>query len=791
MNEMLEPQYEDSESGEAGIPALDVLKEIIGSDNPIIESLEEMQEQREKAEERRRQIYDSVTREIISLRDEAVKARQESGIEKEWNDAEDAYQGIDDANRAEMDVARTRKPVSDTGGSNRERPTTKSTVLPNITRGYVNAASARTADMLMPTDDRAFAVKPTPMPELMAEMDNEEEIILPNGEPAQKSTIVKMMMEEAENRAKKAQDQIDDWLVECNYSGEIRKVIDDCARLGTGIIKGPYPVKRRKVKWESLGNGMTVLAMSDDIKPASKRINPWYMYPDPACGENIHNGNYIFELDFITYKAIKDLFNVPGYLNNQLMEVLKEGPVKNSFYSQLYNKDKNHFDKGLYEVWYFTGCLNKEQIEASGCSCEGYEGESEMIPVTATIINDRLVRVVISPLDTGEFPYDFMPWSVREDMPWGRGIANQMSVPQRMLTAATRVLMDNAGKSANPFVVINRQYVTPADGDWNNLHGGKIFTLNGEFSEVDVQKAFMTIDVPSRQQELSAIIQYAQKLAEDVTGLPMLLQGQQGAAPDTVGGMTILMNNASAVMRRVAKSFDDYITEPHIRRYYNWLMQYSDDPEMHGDNMIDARGSSALIERDIQNQAIMQMGQLVLNPVFELSPKKWMEELLKSQRLDPKRFALSEEEKAAMAEQQQGQQQDPRMMIAQINQQTTLQKADMDNQTKMQIEQMRSEKDMQIAANDTQVKSQEIAADQQMGAYEMQFKADQADKDRQLELLLLNMQSQLKQQEIQGKQTMTLAQIKAMMEKASMEISSKNDLFTAERALKLMTGSGI
>jgi hypothetical protein len=471
--------------------------------------------------------------------------------------------------------------------------------------------------------------------------------------------------------------------------------------------------------------------------------------------------------------------------------VLEEGPTKNTFYSRIYRKDQSHYDKGMYEVWYFTGCLNKEQIEAAGCGCEEYEGEQEMIPVTATVINDRLVRVVISPLDTGEFPYDLMPWQVREDMPWGRGIANQISVPQRMLTAATRRMMENAGKSSAPYLVINRQVVTPADGDWNNLHGGKIFFLNGEQSAVNAQEAFLSIDIPTRQQELMNIIQYAQKFAEDVTGLPMLLQGQQGNAPDTVGGMTMLMNNASAVMRGVAKSFDDYITEPHIRRYYNWLMQYSDDPEMHGDNMIDARGSSALIERDIQNQAIMQMGQLVLNPAFELSPKKWMEELLKSQRLDPKRFALSEEEKASMAEQQQGQQQDPRLMVAQLNQQAMLQRADMDNQTKMQIEQMRAQADMQIASQNAQVKAMQNESAQQVAAVEMQFKADQADKDRQLELLMLNMQSQLKQVEMQGQQTMTLAQIKAMMEKASMEISSKADLFTAERALKLMTGSGI
>ena len=36
--------------------------------------------------------------------------------------------------------------------------------------------------------------------------------------------------------------------------------------------------------------------------------------------------------------------------------------------------------------------------------------------------------------------------------------------------------------------------------------------------------------------------------------------------------MTMLMNNASVVLRRIARTFDDNITTPHIRRYYDWLM---------------------------------------------------------------------------------------------------------------------------------------------------------------------------------------------------------------------------
>jgi hypothetical protein len=111
--------------------------------------------------------------------------------------------------------------------------------------------------------------------------------------------------------------------------------------------------------------------------------------------------------------------------------------------------------------------------------------------------------------------------------------------------------------------------------------------------EEDVQKAFWVFEVQSHQAEIAAIIDLAQKFADEETSLPQIAQGEQGTAPDTVGGMSILMNSANTVLRRIVKQYDDEVTRPHIRRYYDWNMQYNEDEEIKGDFEIDARGSSA------------------------------------------------------------------------------------------------------------------------------------------------------------------------------------------------------
>jgi hypothetical protein len=264
------------------------------------------------------------------------------------------------------------------------------------------------------------------------------------------------------------------------------------------------------------------------------------------------------------------------------------------------------------------------------------------------LINDHIVKVAKSHLDSGEFPFDLLPWQRRAGIPFGIGVAKQINVTQRMLNASTRNLSDNAGLSSAPQIVMKRGVITPADNVWE-LSRAKLWFADPNADANDVRSSFMAIEIPTRQKELMEIIQFALKMAEDITGLPMLMQGNQGAAPDTVGGMQILNNNSNTVLRRIARLFDDAITKPHIRRYYEWIMLYGEDNEK-GDYVIDARGSTSLVDRDIQKQAIMAMANIVLDPRFGADPQKWFAEALKVNKIDSKRVMLTEEQKRQQVE---------------------------------------------------------------------------------------------------------------------------------------------
>lgn len=583
---------------------------------------------------------------LIGKRREAIAGRAGSGIETEWTEDEEHYQGIDDANRAFQNanqLYRSRKEAI-IGTRSKDDTDRRSRVFLNITRPYVDAASARVADMLLPTDDRAWEIKPTPIPRLSAHQLTALAQAMGLADPAEMQAQLDEQRAYAIEAAQRMQKAIEDPLVESNWHGEVRQVIEDAARIGSGVLKGPYPVMRTaRVARRDPVTGLTTQTKLSELRPGSKRIDPWNLFPDPACGENIHNGSYIWERDYISKRQLKELLADLTYERAELIHVLKEGPARiRDGVEAVYRPNDDEF-----EMWIFHGYCAREALEAVGVELE--EGDEERLPAMAVMVNDRLVKVVLSPQENGDFPYDVLAWQRRPGLPWGMGISRQIRTVQRMLNGATRAMMDNSGLAAAPQVVIGNG-ITPADGNWT-ISPGKVWRADESSGVPDVRGAFASFSVTSVQTELMAIINFCLKMAEDTTGMPAMLQGIRGDAPNTLGGMQMQNNNATSVLRRLAKRFDDYMTRPHIQRYFDWMMTYSDDESIKGDFEIEVRASSALVERDAQQQFLLQMVGLARDPSYEIDPAKLFAELCKGQRLDPKNFQLDEQKKALLAQQ--------------------------------------------------------------------------------------------------------------------------------------------
>jgi hypothetical protein len=273
------------------------------------------------------------------------------------------------------------------------------------------------------------------------------------------SEAQRSIRDQAAVAAKKSETRIYDWMVEANYPAEARKVIKDAARIGTGVLKAPFPEQQRSKSVKKL-NGAIAIEMVEKIVPGMKWRDPWDIFPADGCGENIHDGDYILERDYLSPKNLKKLKGQPGYMDDQIDKVLEEGPGK------VYIEDKaDKKSSNRYEVWYFYGGISKSDLSLT--NAVGKESVKEdTIPAIITLVNDTVIRAIINPNEDGAFPYRVVPWSRRAGHWAGVGVGEQISMPQRMVNAATRALLNNAGVSSGPQIILDQVGIVPADGSW-------------------------------------------------------------------------------------------------------------------------------------------------------------------------------------------------------------------------------------------------------------------------------------------------------------------------------------
>lgn len=717
---------------------------------------------------------------VQGMVDEAVQARDASGIEGRWLEDLRQFYGSDWSLISGQGVVQTaisnaERAAQEPASGKQRQP--RSRIQVNITRPKANAAMSRLADMLLPTDDRNWGLRPTPNPDLVADTTDHETIMTMAGKPMQKqdgsevtlSDVAVAAISEARKRCDAMQREIDDQLTECNYNAEFRKGLWDMAVLGTMILRGPTTRIQKKKRWGKGKDGKWQMAIQEREAPATERVSPWNFYPDPACGGDIRNARYVVEKQEFNRKTLRGLRGQPSFLDDAIAECLNEAPATAKARGV---KDRRFMlgeydfrDDLIYEVFMVHGEFDKGQLADAGveeCECE--DEDDRLTPVSGCVLvcNGRVIKAHLNPLDSGDIPYDVAVYERIEGQVFGVGVPFVLRNPSRVVIAGWRMAMDNSALSGGVQVVVNKKLVEPADGQWT-ISGTKVWQAKD--GTEDVQKAFNLHQVGSRIPEIMQVIERALQFAEDESSMPAIMEGSQKQAPEQVGVANLLNNNANTVLRRLVKEVDDNITDPHITRYYDWNMQYSEKEEIKGDYSVDARGTSVLLVRDGQRQVLMQIGQFVLHPMLGRFHKRsgfdWLKSMYESNHVDHSAILIDDSEvegvlqqMAEEAKKAQENPQDPRIAVAQMN---------------------------------AQVKQQELQLD-----------AEEGQRDREHDMEITRMKLELAYFEYSEKKGITLEQTRnAMMELLATQQLKREERAAAERmqekeiAVKRAQGSGI
>lgn len=654
----------------------------------------------------------------------------------------------------------------------------RSRLFINLTRPKTNAMIARLTDLLFPTDDKHWGIQPSPVPEMgrnetqaqnlldrareqeqdaQARYDDPEQI-----DPA-KLEQADMDLQEAQAAISEAQKALDDLtdlrkeaklrcdlmeeemfdqLKASQYQAQCRDAIEDACKLGSGILKGPVLTEKVRRRWVRQPDGSHALVDVVDLKPGFQRVDPWSFFPDPNA-RTCEEGEGFFERHLMNRKELRQLAKRQDMDQDAIRNLLKLGPedLAPQGMSQLFSltNDEAHQLKGKYHVWEYTGPIEPEQLELLAAVYEDTETLEEMAevdPLTEIhakvwFCQNEVLSFALHPLESNEPIYSVFNIEKSETYVLGGiGVPRIIRDPQKALNSAHRMTMDNARASVGPQIVINRERITPADGNME-ITDFKIWYDTDGISE---RPAFEVYSLPLNQQLLANIIEMARRDIDEMSSMPMIAQGEQGAGvTKTAQGMAMLMNSANVNFRRYVRNWDDDMTVPNIRRLYDFNMQFSDKEEIKGDYEVDARGSSVLLVREMQAANLMHMamnfGEHPEYGVY-IDKSELLKQVVKANMIPADGLIRSERE-AEELRQKMGQQPDPQAEAAakqvELKEQEIQARvaiAEMQTEAKRYDSELDRDADMQVAV---------IRANEQVEDREAKMQAQtamQSDKER-------------------------------------------------------------
>lgn len=711
----------------------------------------------EQFDEMQKQEVEKLSGMFVKMRDQWVQHRSTSGVEKRWRRNAQLYWGEKTESTGEFEnTLRNGPPARKAQDGNRSR------VVINIVRPKVDQAVARMCEILFPVDDRNWGIKPTPIPEMAGmSKDNRETVDPATGEPTGFTVAeeAKAITEAAKEASEGMERSIDDSLTECKYNGESRKGVEDGVRLGTMVMYGPFPARQTSKVWLPLPDGTQMLQINESVVPASCRLDPWDTFFDPACGNDHQRGRGFYFRRNVTRREIRQLVGLPGFNKEALREVLRQPPNRLRVSEQRVLRDTVKEDS--YEMWTYHGEIEPEEMESISSQMEGDPLKDVSFGVLI-MINDKIVGAMESWVADKTLPVDVWCWRKSDDSPYGYGLPDELEHQQRVVNSAWRQVMDNGRTSLGGQIVMKRGMVVPQNGSYE-IVPNKIWLAKDELD--DVSKAFSVFEFNSHLNELLAIANAAMQFADGEANMPQLMGGEKGTAPETVGGMVMLYNNANTVLRQRVKLFDDGITRPHISRYYDWKMANDPDPKIKGDFEVDARGSTALIERDIQNQALLNLANITNNARYapHLRERDELKAILKAFKINPEEIMKPEDqveqEQAAAAEQ--GAPQDPRVASAQI---------------KAEVDMAKIEDGKEARA----LQAQQIQYNKEREQGEYSIAMTEASINRDTAILKMDQDATLTREEIASRERLE-----------ALKIDNERQLFVAEANIKATQGSGI
>jgi hypothetical protein len=495
-------------------------------------------------------------------------------------------------------------------------------------------------DILLGTgNEKPWTLTPTPVPELPQQM--QDQIILGLQQEIQQLMAmgIQPTMDEVRTRMRDIRDQVDamlkeearvkcdrmeakmeDQLTEGHFAKAIDEFISDLSTFPTAFIKGPVVRNKPKLSWTPEGE----LVVEQALQLEWERVDPFNIYPAPWA-RRIGEGPLI-EKHKLTREELTQMIGVDGYNEDAIRKVLDQYgrgglhdwlsiDAQKAAAEGKTQINATH-NTGLIDALQFWGSASGQMLLDWGLDKKQVEDPAKEYQIEAWLIGDFVIKAVLNSDPLARRPYYGFSFQLVPGNVWGNSPYDLMSDCQDMCNAAARALAANLGISSGPQVAIISNRL-PAGEDVTEMYPWKIwqFETDPMGGTADPIKFFQPT---SNAQELMTVFDRFSALADEYTGVPKYMAGFNegaGSAGRTASGMSMMIGNASKIIKQVVIGIDTHILTPLLERQYYYNMRYSDDQDLKGDVKVVARGATSLQVKEAAQVRRNEFLQATANPI--------------------------------------------------------------------------------------------------------------------------------------------------------------------------------
>lgn len=491
--------------------------------------------------------------------------------------------------------------------------------------------------------DRPWGLEPTPeptLPEPITQLirtlvESEVRAAMAAGAPPDPATIqdrLQGLVDEAQGVAKKrarqqadrAEDAIDDYLVEGGFYTALAEFLVDLPIFPFACMKGPEVRVAPQVKWTATDQGPKAI-QRDTAKMFWSRKSPFDIYWTPGVSD-IRDGDVI-EINRFTRADLNALIGVPGYVEENIRAVLREygargwkswtDPTDSERARGENRESPSTNNSGIIDCVEFHGSVQGNLLLDWGFSEKDVPDADLDYFIQAWLIGRYVIKAQIHPSPRKRAPYFVTSFEKVPGTPVGNALPDILGDIQDVANGTLRALVNNMAMASGPQVMINRsRLVHPDDADtlypWKRWEyqddpmnrGSQSMPPIGFFQPTDNSGAYLVNYEKFNQMadELSAIPRY-------VTG-----SDRMGGAGRTASGLAMLMGNANKILKNVCANIDRDVIEPLIQMLYDYLMLTDQTGMFRGDESIQVEGVQVAVQRETNRQRQMELLQATNNP---------------------------------------------------------------------------------------------------------------------------------------------------------------------------------